>query len=64
MIKVEFDEFMAASAIVMLGLFLVVGLVGVIVMSGGWAIIPIILVPLGGYTIAAWDEKRGKKWWR
>jgi hypothetical protein len=63
MIKVKSDDFITACILAFVLLAVAAGLVAIIVLSRGWAIIPIVLVPLLGYAIAAWDAKRGKQWW-
>jgi hypothetical protein len=63
MIKVKFDDFITACILAFVLLAFAAGLVALIVFSRGWAIIPIVLVPLLGYAIAAWDTKRGRQWW-
>jgi hypothetical protein len=63
MIKVDFGDFMEACALSLVVLAFTAGLVFLIVVSGGWAIIPIIVVPLSGYAIAAYGVKRGRRFW-
>jgi hypothetical protein len=63
MIKVKLEDWLDALVPACLVALMLACLVALIVLTNGLILIAIVLIAIGGYFIAAWEEKRGRKWW-